>query len=251
MIDSEFEGAIAIVTGGSAGIGLATAQALSARGAIVAVLDRDRPENEAGIRHFRVDVVNDDEVRDAVAEIGGLHGRIDILVNNAGVSHVGTVEDGTMDEWHRLFDINVLGYVRAARAALPHLRRSGQGSIVNVASCAAASGLRNRALYSTTKGAVEALTRAMAADLVAEGIRVNAVNPGTVDTPFMEKLAQQAPDPAVRRQQFHDRQPTGFMVAPDEVARAILYLASPAARSTTGSVLTVDGGISPLRIFEA
>src|SRR5699024_12334949 len=100
-----------------------------------------------------------------------------------------------MDDWLRLYDVNVLGYVRATRSALPYLRQGNAPAIVNMASCTAASGLRDRALYSATKGAIESMTRAMAADLVTEGIRVNAINPGTVDTPFMERLAAEAPDP--------------------------------------------------------
>jgi NAD(P)-dependent dehydrogenase (short-subunit alcohol dehydrogenase family) len=194
-------------------------------------------------------VTSEAEVQDAIASFASNTGYIDILVNNAGISYPATVEQGPLSDWQHVFDVNVLGYVRATRAALPFLRKSKVPSIVNMASCTAATGLRRRVLYSATKGAIEAMTRAMAADLLHEGIRVNAVNPGTVDTPLIQKLIAEAPDAAAQRQVYNDRQPTGFMVSSQEVANAVLYLAHPAARSTVGTVLTVDGGLSSLRLF--
>jgi 2-keto-3-deoxy-L-fuconate dehydrogenase len=248
-MQDEFAGRIAIVTGGGAGLGKAAATALLERGGRVAILDRDISGTPAGAEALEVDVRSDDEVRRAINRFGQMNGCIDFLVNNAGISYPATVEDGPLDDWHRVFDINVLGYVRATRAALPFLRKSRHGSIVNMSSCTAATGLRRRVLYSATKGAIEAMTRAMAADLMHEGIRVNCVNPGTVDTPLIEALIRRAPDPEAQRQVYNERQPTGFMVSADEVARAVLYLLSPAARSTVGSVLTVDGGLSSVRLF--
>jgi NAD(P)-dependent dehydrogenase (short-subunit alcohol dehydrogenase family) len=169
-------------------------------------------------------------------------------VNNAGVSFVGTIEDGSEEEWRRLYDINVMGMMRATRAALPYLRKSGAASIINMSSCTAVNGFAQRALYSASKGAVHSMTLAMAADLVKEGIRVNAVAPGTVDTPFMAELAARASDPAAKRAEFEARQPTGCMIAPQEVGEAVAYLASPAARSTVGTIIHLDGGLGPLRI---
>jgi NAD(P)-dependent dehydrogenase (short-subunit alcohol dehydrogenase family) len=240
-----------VVTGGGAGIGRAIAEAFVAAGSRVAILDRDVHDTPADTTALEADVGSDAAVQAAMTRFGDLHGRIDVLVNNAGVSYPATVEDGPLEDWHRIFDINVLGYVRATRAALPYLRRSQQAAIVNMASCTAATGLRRRVLYSATKGAIESMSRAMAADLLHEGIRVNCVNPGTVDTPLIGKLIDEASDPAAQRQVYNERQPTGFMVSADEVARAVLYLADPRARSTVGSVLTVDGGLAPLRLFNS
>jgi len=171
-----------------------------------------------------------------------------VLVNNAGIGAVGTVEENPDDEWMRVLDVNVLGLVRVTRAALPHLRRSPAAAIVNTCSIAATAGLPRRALYSASKGAVLALTRAMAADHVGDGIRVSCVSPGTVDTPWVGRLVASAADPDAERAALNARQPTGRMVSADEVAAAIAYLASPAAGSTTGVDLAVDGGMSGLRM---
>jgi NAD(P)-dependent dehydrogenase (short-subunit alcohol dehydrogenase family) len=248
-MNSAFADCVAVVTGGAAGIGRAVTEALLAAGARVAVVDRDIADGPAGAQALQADVGSDAEVQAAIRSIAAGAGRIDILVNNAGISYPATVEDGPLEDWHRIFDINVLGYVRATRAALPFLRQSKHAAIVNMSSCTAGTGLRKRVLYAATKGAIEAMTRAMQADLLHEGIRVNAVSPGTVDTPFIARLVAQAPDPAAQRQVYNERQPTGFMVSAEEVARAVLYLAHPEARSTVGTVLTVDGGMASLRLF--
>jgi NAD(P)-dependent dehydrogenase (short-subunit alcohol dehydrogenase family) len=158
------------------------------------------------------------------------------------------VADNDDDEWRRVLDVNVLGMVRVARAALPHLRRSAHAAIVNTSSVAATAGLPNRALYSATKGAVYSLTLAMAADHVADGIRVNCVCPGTADTPWVQRLLDAAEDPEAERAALNARQPMGRLVSAAEVAEAIAYLASPAAASTTGTALGVDGGMQGLRL---
>jgi 2-keto-3-deoxy-L-fuconate dehydrogenase len=246
-----FEGSVVVVTGGAAGIGKAVAQAFVAEDAIVAVLDRDVSGAPEGVTALRADVTSDAEVDAAIRSFADKHGRIDVLVANAGASYPATVEQGPLEDWQRIFDINVLGYVRATRAALPWLRKSGHAAIVNMSSCTAATGLRRRVLYSATKGAIDAMTRAMAADLLHEGIRVNCVRPGTVDTPLIRKLIDEAPDPAAQERVYNERQPTGFMLDPQEVARAVLYLADPRNRSTAGSILTVDGGLASLRLFDS
>jgi NAD(P)-dependent dehydrogenase (short-subunit alcohol dehydrogenase family) len=239
-----------LVTGGASGIGLTTARRLAAEGAAVAVLDLV-PLAEgarAGLISVGGDVTDDASVRaaveDAAAELGGL----DVLVNNAGIGAQGGVEDNPDDEWHRVLDVNVVGMVRVTRAALPYLRASSRAAIVNTASIAATAGLPQRALYSASKGAVAALTRAMAADLLPEGIRVNAVNPGTADTPWVARLLESAADPQAERAALEARQPHGRLVSADEVADAIAYLASPAAGSVTGVALAVDGGMETLRL---
>jgi NAD(P)-dependent dehydrogenase (short-subunit alcohol dehydrogenase family) len=174
--------------------------------------------------------------------------RLDVLVNNAGIGAQGTIADNDDDEWHRVLDVNLLGVVRLSRAALPHLRRSPAAAIVNTCSIAATAGLPQRALYSASKGAVLALTRAMAADHLPEGIRVNCVNPGTADTPWIDRLLDRADDPAAERAALEARQPHGRLVSAREVAVAVAYLASPWSGSTTGVGLAVDGGMEGLRL---
>lgn len=245
---SDFEGLKALVTGGASGIGRATADLLAARGARVAVLDRDPADVDKPLLAYRADVTDDASVRTAVERAAEDLGGLDVLVNNAGIGALGTVEDNDDAEWQRVFDVNVLGMVRTARAALPHLRRSDHAAIVNTCSVAATAGLPQRALYSATKGAVYSLTLAMAADHVREGIRVNCVNPGTADTPWVGRLLEAAPDPAAERAALAARQPTGRLVSAAEVAGAIAYLASPLSGATTGTALAVDGGMQGLRL---
>lgn len=247
MSAPEFAGLKAVVTGGASGIGLATARLLAVRGARVACLDLT-PEVPEPLIGISADVADDASVRAAVEEAARRLDGIDVLVNNAGIGAQGTIEDNTDDEWHRVFDVNVLGMVRVTRAALPHLRRSGSAAVVNTCSVAATAGLPDRALYSATKGAVLALTRATAADLVRSGIRVNCVNPGTADTPWIGRLLARAADPEAERAALCARQPMGRLVTADEVAAAVAHLASPSSGSTTGTALAVDGGMEGLRI---
>jgi 2-keto-3-deoxy-L-fuconate dehydrogenase len=244
----EFDGLVAAVTGGSSGIGAATADVLAGRGAKVAVLDLSPPTGQVEHLFLRADVTDDESVRSAIAGIVARVGRLDILINNAGIGAQGTVEDNDDEEWHRVFDVNVVGMVRVCRAALPHLRVSRAAAIVNICSIAATAGLPQRALYSATKGAVLSLTRAMAADLVGEGIRVNCVNPGTADTPWVGRLLDSAPDPAAERAALNARQPHGRLVSAIEVADAVAYLANPRSGSTAGTSLAVDGGMHGLRL---
>lgn len=241
----------ALVTGGASGIGLATARALAERGAAVAVLDLEPTGVPEPLRAFRADVGDDTSVRGAVEQAAERLGGLDIVVNNAGIGAQGTVEDNPDEQWHRVLDVNVLGMVRTSRAALPHLRASSHASIVNTCSIAATAGLPQRALYSASKGAVLSLTLAMAADHVREGIRVNCVNPGTADTPWVGRLLDAADDPDAERAALNARQPMGRLVTADEIAAAIVYLASPAAASVTGTALAVDGGMQGLRLRPA
>jgi NAD(P)-dependent dehydrogenase (short-subunit alcohol dehydrogenase family) len=201
---------------------------------------------EASGDAIQVDVTDDAGVRAAVADAVARLGGLDVLVNNAGIGAAGTVEDNPDEEWHHVYDVNVVGMVRMARACLPALRSSKAAAIVNTCSVAATAGLPQRALYSASKGAVLALTMAMAADHVGEGIRVNCVCPGTADTPWIGRLLGAAEDPEAERVALNARQPMGRLVSATEVAEAIGYLAT--ATGQTGTALFVDGGMQNLRL---
>ena len=249
----ELTGLKVLVTGGASGIGLAVVRLFARHGGHVCALDRLEPAEGAhaiapAMAYVQADVTDDSAVVRAVAEAVALLEGIDVLVNNAGIGAEGAVEANDDAEWMRVLDVNVLGLVRVTRAALPALRASKSAAIVNTCSVAAIAGLPDRALYSASKGAVLALTRAMAADLVGAGIRVNAVNPGTADTPWVDRLLGASRDPQAERSALMARQPHGRLVSADEVAHAIAYLASPHSGSTTGTALAVDGGMSALRL---
>jgi NAD(P)-dependent dehydrogenase (short-subunit alcohol dehydrogenase family) len=242
-----YDGVRAVVTGGGSGIGAATARLLHQGGADVACLDLDPAGAPAGCRRLTGDVSDPGismVVEDAVRQLGGL----DVLVNNAGVGATGTVEDTDDEVFRRLYEVNVLGAVRVARAALPALRDSRAAVVVNTCSVAAQVGLPQRVAYSASKGALWSLTLAMAADHLADGIRVCGVAPGTADTPWVQRLLDAAEDPSAERAALEARQPTGRLVSAEEVAETICFLASTRSASTTGTVVTVDGGLSFLRL---
>jgi NAD(P)-dependent dehydrogenase (short-subunit alcohol dehydrogenase family) len=239
---------VAVVTGGASGIGAAISARLQECGATVAVLDLNPTELPEGQFGLTCDVSDDASVRAAIDAVHASFGRLDIVINNAGAGALGTIEDNDDAEWHRVWDINVVGMVRVTRAALPLLRQSPSAAVVNTCSIAATAGLPQRALYSATKGAVLSLTQAMAADHLGDGIRVNCVNPGTADTPWVGRLLDAAADPAAERLALNRRQPHGRLVTADEVAGAVLYLASPLSGSTTGTSIAVDGGLQALRL---
>jgi len=238
---------VAIVTGAASGIGRAVAASLLESGFLVGALDRSLPGIPEGVEALEADVRDSHAVARAVDAFCGVHGALDLLVNNAAVSHVGTVEEDREEDWQRVFDINVFGQMRTMRAALPWLRKSSSPSVVVMSSCSAINGIPRRSLYSASKGAVHSWAHAMAVDLLEEGIRVNCIAPATVDTPLMADLIGKAEDPDAQRRAFEMRQPTGRMIDPEEIAKAVLHLADPACRSTTGTTLVVDGGMGTLR----
>lgn len=244
---SEFDGAVAIVTGGASGIGAATAALLAGRGARVAVLDRSADGVPDAMFAAACDVTDANQVDAAVAGVAAYFGGIDIVINNAGIGAAGDIAANDDAEWQRVLDVNVIGIARVTRAALPHLRESSRAAIVNTCSVVAMVGVPDRALYSASKGAVAALTLAMAADHVREGIRVNAVTPGTADTPWVGRLLDAADDRDAAASALRARQPMGRLVTAEEVAHAIVYLASPLSSSTTGTLLAVDGGMAGIR----
>jgi NAD(P)-dependent dehydrogenase (short-subunit alcohol dehydrogenase family) len=245
---NDFDGLVAIVTGGASGIGAATARLLHERGAQVASLDLGTDGVPDGVFAVRCDVSDTASVDAAVAAVHERFGAIDVVINNAGIGAIGDVSANDDAAWAHVLDVNVTGMARVSRATLPFLRQSAHPVIVNTCSAVAFVGVRQRALYSASKGAVLALTLAMAADHAGEGIRVNAVAPGTADTPWVARLLDAADDPAAAAAALRARQPLGRLVSADEVAHAICSLASPLAASTTGSILRVDGGMTSLRL---
>jgi 2-keto-3-deoxy-L-fuconate dehydrogenase len=242
-----YAGRVALVTGGASGIGAATAARLRAAGATVYTLDVTALPSGDSSRHTVVDVTDEQRMRGAIADAGSEHARIDLLVNNAGIGAIGTVEDGDLAEWRHVLDVNVFGVVHATRAALPFLRQSQGRAIVNVCSLAALVGLAKRAAYSASKGAVYALTLSMAADLLDDRIRVNAVAPGTIGTPWVDRLLDAADDREAEGARLAARQPIGRLGTAEEIAAVVAFLGSDDASFVNGSVWTADGGMASLR----
>lgn len=245
---TDFTGLVAVITGAASGIGAATATELLSRGATVAILDRDVSGATPDALAIACDIADPAAVKVAVSRVADELGGIDIVINNAGIGASGTVADNDDAEWARVLDVNITGMARVVREALPHLERSRNAAVVNMSSAVAYVGVRNRALYSASKAAVVGLTLGMAADHVRDGIRVNAVAPGTAETPWIGRLLQESDDPDAAAESLRQRQPIGRLVSPVEVARALAYLASPLSGSTTGEILRVDGGMSSLRL---
>jgi len=245
----EFAGLTAIVTGGASGIGRSVTELLLSSGANVAVLDINPSGAPDSALALQCDVSDRASVDAAVAAAAAEYGGIDIVINNAGIGAQGQVDANDDAEWNKVINVNVVSVARVTAAALPHLRKSDHAAVVNTSSIAATAGLPDRVLYSASKGAIYSMTLAMAADHVREGIRVNAVCPGTANTPWVTGgLMSKADNPEEELRQLNARQPHGRLVEPAEVARTIAFLASPFQGSTTGSTLAVDGGMQGLRL---
>lgn len=230
---------VVVVTGSSGGIGSAIVDRFTAAGDVVVGLDL----------LDGVDVSRPEDCATAVARVIADRGRIDVLCNNAGIGATGDVVASAPEDWQRVFGVNVFGVANMSRAALPVMRAAGRGAIVNTCSVVASVGLVDRAVYSASKGAVLALTRAMAADEIGYGIRVNCVSPGTVASPWVERTVAALPDPEAGFEALRRRQPLGRMVTCDEVAAAVVYLADETT-FTTGADVLLDGGITGVRIVE-
>jgi len=246
-----------LVTGGGSGIGRATCILFAEEGARIAVADIDlaAAQETVGIiaaaadrqdvaTAILLDVTDQASCTAAVQEMLGVMGGIDVLFNNAGIAGVGTVEETSLDLWERVMAVNVRGVFLVARAVLPVMVAARRGSIINMSSTIAEIGLARRASYAASKGAVLALTRQMQADYAQHGIRVNALLPGTIHTPFVDRyLAESYDDPAEGLEILRRRQLTGDLGAPEDVAAAALFLASDESRFVLGSGLFVDGGV--------
>ena len=247
-MSKEFAGLVAIVTGAGSGIGLEVAKGLTEKGATVFGFDINQGEMASVATFIKCDIADATSVNSAFAEFKKASSKLDILINNAGIGSLTTVENETDEIWHKVLNVNVVGTARVSRAAIPLLRASKSAAIVNTASIAGTDGIPNRAAYSASKGAVLSLTLAMATDHLADGIRVNAVNPATTDTPWVKKLLDQSPDAKAARTALESRQPMGRLVSPSEIASAIIFLASPIQASVTGTTINIDGGMHSLRI---
>jgi NAD(P)-dependent dehydrogenase (short-subunit alcohol dehydrogenase family) len=244
----EFNGLVAVVTGGASGIGAAIVQRLNEGGAKVSIFDVDRVRNSSHTASLLVNISDDGSVKAGIRDTVARFGKLDILINCAGIGAQGEIVDNTDEEWLKVFNVNVLGLARVTREAMPHLLKSKVASVVNISSIAATAGLPKRVLYSASKGAVSAMTRAMAADHIHQGVRFNSVNPGTADTPWVDRLLADTDDPHEERLALNGRQPHGRLVTAEEIAEAVVYLASPKSGSTTGASIAVDGGMQNLRL---
>jgi NAD(P)-dependent dehydrogenase (short-subunit alcohol dehydrogenase family) len=250
----ELEGKVAVITGAGSGIGRATALLFARHGAWVCSASRTLVHAEATAQAIaqeggqaiavQVDVSKRSDVQAMAEQVIPNLGRVDILCNNAGIGHTGSILECGEDEWDTVMAVNVKGVYLCSLHFLPHMLAQGEGNIINIASVVGLVGVPKRAVYSASKGAVIALTRQMAVEYVTENIRVNCICPGTVDSPWVDRLLSEATDPEVARQRLVARQPLGRLGTPEEIAHAALYLASPESAFATGSVLVIDGGLT-------
>ena len=243
---------VTLVTGAGSGIGEAIAHGFAAAGAIVYVADRDVASadrvatalGDKGGRAYAVDldVTDIDACARAAEAVTRAHGSLDVLVNNAGIGHVGTIEQTTADDLDRMYAVNVRGVFNVSKAFVGSMIARKSGVIINTASIGGIVGIRDRVAYCTTKFAVVGLTKSMALDHAAAGVRVNCVCPGRIETPFVAARVREYPDPEAAYREMAATQALGRMGRPDEVAAAVVYLASDEAAFITGTAFIFDGG---------
>lgn len=246
------DGKVTVVTGAASGIGRVTAMALAAEGAPVVIGD----VNEAGAavaeeivsaggtcRFVRADVRSWDDVAGLVGTAVGAHGRLDVMVNNAAVAIPGSAGSMSEDEWSHVLDVNLSGVWRGMRLAIPAMRNTGGGSIVNISSVQSLVGFVGWAGYAASKGGINALTQQAAVEYAPEGVRVNAVVPGTIMTEMNERIMAEALDPDAQMAEWTSMHPVGRVGRPEEVASAVVFLASDESSFVTGTLLRVDGGM--------
>jgi NAD(P)-dependent dehydrogenase (short-subunit alcohol dehydrogenase family) len=246
-------GAISIVMGGSTGIGLAAARCLARHGSVVELAANDEAGVTAAVGRLRadgyeahgtvLDVARPEQVEGFFADLATRHERVSVLVNSAGIQRYGTAESTPVEVWDEVLDVNVRAMFLTVKHAVPLMRRNGGGAIVNVSSAQATASQRNVVAYTASKGAIVAMTRAMAVDYAPEGIRVNSLSPGSVDTPMLRQSAREAGDEDTVIAQWGANHPLGRVGTPAEVADAILFLVSPLSGFVTGTELRVDGGL--------
>jgi meso-butanediol dehydrogenase/(S,S)-butanediol dehydrogenase/diacetyl reductase len=247
-------GKVALITGAGVGIGRATAVRFAQEGARLGLNSLTPAHGEKTLRlvqeaggvaiYVPGDISRAEDAERAVKETVKAFGRLDILFNNAGIVIPGRIDNTSEEDWDRMMAVNLKGVFLASKYAIPEMRRQGGGVIIHNASVAALKGLKDRAPYSASKGGVWALTRAMAADHIGDNIRVNCICPGTVHTPSLQRRIESAPDPEAAWAQFVARQPMGRLGREEEIAAAVVYLASDEASFVTGATLVIDGGMS-------
>jgi NAD(P)-dependent dehydrogenase (short-subunit alcohol dehydrogenase family) len=247
-----FEGKVAVVTGAASGIGRAAAVAFAREGAAVVIVDKDREQGEEVAREIQeqggaalyvhTDITQETEVQAMVEHVTGHWGRLDVLVNNAGIYYQADVVHTPSDVWNSVLDVNLTGAFLCTKHAVPAMVRGGGGAVINVASEAALVGIKGQVAYNVSKGGMIALTRSCAVDLAEQGIRVNCVCPGTTETPLVREAVNRAPDPVAARRALEEIRPLNRLGKPEEIASAILYLASSEVGYATGAILSVDGG---------
>ncbi|MBB5803375.1 NAD(P)-dependent dehydrogenase (short-subunit alcohol dehydrogenase family) [Saccharothrix ecbatanensis] len=240
---NRFEGRTVVVTGAGSGIGYEMARQFHAEGAIVFAADLDPDTAPEGTIGLRVDVTDPGSVESGLARAVEETGKLDVLCNNAGFSSTTDVVSCGVDEWDKVFAVNTRGVFLGIKYAVPTMLEQGGGAIINTASVAGMVGLKDRAAYCASKGAVVALTRQVAVQYAGTGVRCNSICPGTVDSPWVGRLLDAAADPVATRAALVARQPMGRLGTSEEVARAALYLASDDAAFITGTELVIDGGL--------
>ncbi|MGE8941626.1 SDR family oxidoreductase [Leptospira interrogans] len=243
-----------IITGGGSGIGRAACLMFAKEGARLVIADKRKDQAQsvadecvklgAKAIALEVDVTKSADAKRMVDETVKAYGRLDVLLNNAGYGIAGNVVETDEDAWEALMAVNVRGVYLCTKFAIPAMAANGGGSIVNTASVVAAVGIKDRAAYCASKGAVAALTRAVAIDHVAQGIRCNAISPGTINTPYFEDILAKSPNAAEILQGLKDRQLMRRLGTPDEIAAGMLFLASDESSFATGTILTIDGGMT-------
>jgi NAD(P)-dependent dehydrogenase (short-subunit alcohol dehydrogenase family) len=244
---------LAVITGGANGIGLATAHQLAQDGYDLFLIDKDLSnleiaKKQLGVHNRKVEILNIDlsESENVLSELGKRFSQFEVgaLVNNAGIGFARTVEQTTLEEWDLTFDVNIKATFLMCKLIVPQMVARKKGEIVNVASAGALVGLKNRVAYCASKAAVVGLTRCIAADHALDGIRINAIAPGTVDSTWIGRILSDAPDPVATRKLMEARQLDGKMGTPQEVAHGIAFLLSPEARFVNGTVFSMDAGLT-------
>ena len=244
---------LAVITGAANGIGLATAHQLAKVGYDLFLIDKDLSnleiaKKQLGVHNRKVEILNIDlsESENVLSELGKRFSQfeVDALVNNAGIGFARTVEQTTLEEWDLTFDVNIKATFLMCKLIVPQMVARKKGEIVNVASAGALIGLKNRVAYCASKAAVVGLTRCIAADHALDGIRINAIAPGTVDSTWIGRILSDAPDPVATRKMMEARQLDGKMGTPEEVAHGIAFLLSPEARFVNGTVFSMDAGLT-------
>ncbi len=248
------KGKVALVTGAGSGIGASIAEVFATAGACVFVADREEPGGQETVKRIRegnglaefmaLDVTNEVQCEDVRSEVHTQHGRLDIMVNNAGIGHVGTILQTTGADMDRIYGVNVRGMFNLAKAFLPAMIERRAGVIINMASIGGVVGVRDRLAYTTSKFAVVGFTKALALDHALDGIRVNCICPGRVETPFVKARLAEYPDPEKAYREMASTQVLGRMAKPEEIAAAALYLASDESSFVTGTDFIIDGGWS-------